>query len=107
MFTYSERPGTQALKINHEVDPQTKHARSKMLLDISDEKILQFYASQKGTQRKVLFEHTDREGKMHGFTENYVKLYADYDSSLVNEITEVKVGEYNDEEMAMKAIFNG
>lgn len=107
VFTYSERPGTQALKINHEVDPQTKHARSKMLLDISDEKILQFYASQKGTQRKVLFEHTDREGKMHGFTENYVKLYADYDSSLVNEITEVKVGEYNDEEMAMKAIFNG
>ena len=42
---------------------------------------------------------------MRGFTENYVKLYADYDASLVNRITEVTIGEYSDEEMAMKALF--
>ena len=105
VFTYSERPGTQALQIDYTVDPRKKHARSKMLLDISDEKLHRFYASQQGTRRKVLFEHTKRGGKMHGFTENYVKLYADYDPLLVNRITEVTVGAYNDEEMAMKAIF--
>ncbi|HOO95758.1 MAG TPA: tRNA (N(6)-L-threonylcarbamoyladenosine(37)-C(2))-methylthiotransferase MtaB [Proteiniphilum sp.] len=105
VFTYSERPGTQALQIDYAVDPRKKHARSKMLLDISDEKLHHFYASQQGTRRKVLFEHTKRGGKMHGFTENYVKLYADYDPLLVNRITEVTVGAYNDEEMAMKAIF--
>ena len=105
VFTYSERPGTQALQIDYTVDPRKKHARSKMLLDISDEKLHHFYASQQGTRRKVLFEHTKRGGKMHGFTENYVKLYADYDPLLVNRITEVTVGAYNDEEMAMKAIF--
>ncbi len=76
-----------------------------MLLDISDEKLHRFYASQQGTLRKVLFEHTKRGGKMHGFTENYVKLYADYDPLLVNRITEVTVGAYNEEEMAMEAIF--
>lgn len=105
VFTYSERPGTQALQIDYTVDPRKKHARSKMLLDISDEKLHRFYASQQGTLRKVLFEHTKRGGKMHGFTENYVKLYADYDPLLVNRITEVTVGAYNEEEMAMEAIF--
>ncbi len=105
VFTYSERPGTQALQIDYTVDPRKKHARSKMLLDISDEKLHRFYASQQGTLRKVLFEHTKRGGKMHGFTENYVKLYADYDPLLVNCITEVTVGAYNEEEMAMEAIF--
>lgn len=105
VFTYSERPGTQALQIDYVVDPRKKHARSKILLDISDEKLHRFYASQQGTLRKVLFEHTKRGGKMHGFTENYVKLYADYDPLLVNRITEVTVGAYNEEEMAMEAIF--
>jgi len=42
---------------------------------------------------------------MHGFTENYVKLYADYDSRYVNRLLDVQVGEYDEDEMAMKAIF--
>ena len=105
VFTYSERPGTQALKIEHKVDPKVKHARSKALLDISDKKLIEFYESQKGKKLNVLFEHTKHGNKMHGFTENYVKLYADYDTSLINNITQVVVGEFNDEEMAMKAMF--
>ncbi|WP_286846980.1 tRNA (N(6)-L-threonylcarbamoyladenosine(37)-C(2))-methylthiotransferase MtaB [Proteiniphilum sp. UBA5463] len=105
VFTYSERPGTQALQIDHIVDPKVKHARSKALLDISDAKLRRFYESQKGSRKKVLFEHTRRSNKMHGFTENYVKLYAVYDSTLINRVTEVVVGEYDEEQMAMKAIF--
>ncbi len=105
VFTYSERPGTQALEIDHVVDPKIKHARSKSLLDLSEEKLLHFYASQKGIKRKVLFEHTKRGNKMHGFTENYVKLYADYDPLLVNKVSDVVIGEYNEDEMAIKAIF--
>ncbi len=105
VFTYSERPGTQALQIDYAVDPRKKHLRSKLLLDISDEKLHRFYASQEGSRKKVLFEHTKRGGKMHGFTENYIKLYADYDPALVNRITEVTVGAYSEEEMAMNAIF--
>ena len=105
VFTYSERPGTQALQIEYVVDPKTKHARSKALLDISDDKLLRFYESQMGTAKKVLFEQTKRGDIMHGFTENYVKLYADYDLSLVNRIADVVVGCYDEEGMSMKAEF--
>jgi threonylcarbamoyladenosine tRNA methylthiotransferase MtaB len=105
VFTYSERPGTEALKINHVVAPKTKQERSKALLDISDAKLRAFYESQKGTRRKVLFEHTKYGDKMHGFTENYVKIVADYTPSLINKITEIEVGEYDDNEMAMKRGF--
>ena len=105
VFTYSERPGTQALQINYAVDPKTKHARSKALLDLSDEKHLAFHKSQQGNKKTVLFEHTLRGKKMHGFTENYIKLYSDYNPEFINKAMEVEVGEYNEEEMAMKAMF--
>lgn len=105
VFTYSERPGTQALQIDYAVDPKTKHARSKALLDISDEKHRQFMESMKGKRKKVLFEHTRRGKRMHGFTENYLKLYTDFDLQYINKIIEVEIGEYDEDEMAMKAIF--
>lgn len=103
VFTYSERPGTQALKIDHVVDTKVKHARSKALLDISDNKLRSFYESQHGLRRNVLFEHTRHGKMMHGFTENYVKLCAEYMPSLINTVVEVSVGDYNDDEMAMNA----
>lgn len=105
LFTYSERPGTQALKIDYVVDPKVKHARSNELLHLSHEKWMQFYRSQKGSHRKVLFEHTKRGNLMHGFTENYVRLYAEYNPRLVNRVTNVLIGDYNSREMAMKAIY--
>ncbi|MEA4905814.1 MAG: tRNA (N(6)-L-threonylcarbamoyladenosine(37)-C(2))-methylthiotransferase MtaB [Petrimonas sp.] len=105
VFTYSERSGTQALEIDHVVDPRTKHDRSKVLHDISDRKLRSFYESQKNSVRKVLFEHTRHGNMMHGFTENYVKLYTTYNPSLVNKITTVKIGEYNEDEMAMEVVF--
>lgn len=104
VFTYSERPGTLALKIDHVVDTKVKHARSKKLLDISDKKLRVFYESQRGLSRKVLFEHTKHGKMMHGFTENYVKLCAEYLPSLVNTVVDATVGEYNEEEMAMNAV---
>jgi len=105
VFTYSERPGTAALSINHAVAPKTKHARSKALLDLSDKHLRDFYLSQQGSRKKVLFEQTKCGKKMHGFTENYVKLYSYYDASIVNRMIEVEMGAYDKDEMAMKAIF--
>lgn len=105
VFTYSERPGTQALQIDYAVDPKTKHYRSKTLLDLSEEKHRVFMKSQKGKTKKVLFEHTKRGKSMHGFTENYLKMYTDYNPKYINKVIEVEVGEYDEDEMAMKAIF--
>lgn len=101
VFTYSERPNTQALKIDFAVDPRTKHARSKALLDISDHKLRDFYLSQKGLLRKALFEHSIHNNKMYGFTENYVKVERDFDESLVNIVRDVKLGGLNIEGTAL------
>lgn len=105
VFTYSERAGTAALNIEHIVEPREKQARSKALHDISDQKLMEFYTIQQGTKRKVLFEHTHHGEMMHGFTENYIKICAPYNPELINNVTEIEVGTYNDEEMAMNAVF--
>ncbi len=103
VFTYSERSGTQALKIDHVVDPKVKHQRCKALLDISDAKTEAFYHSQLGTERKVLFEHTRHGDCMHGFTENYVKVEIPYDTTKINEISIVTLDRFNDSHTAVVA----
>jgi threonylcarbamoyladenosine tRNA methylthiotransferase MtaB len=95
VFTYSERPNTQALKIDHEVDPKTKHARCKVLLDLSDRKLETFYQSQQGTERKVLFEHTQHDNIMYGFTENYIKVETPFHENKANKIKIVTLGTFN------------
>ncbi|HHU96337.1 MAG TPA: tRNA (N(6)-L-threonylcarbamoyladenosine(37)-C(2))-methylthiotransferase MtaB [Petrimonas sp.] len=104
VFTYSERPGTRALQVDHVVPHKTKQARSKVLLDLSARKLYAFYQSQEGSRREVLFEHTRRGRKMHGFTENYVRLHADFDLALINRVIEVEVGPYDERQVAMEAI---
>lgn len=101
VFTYSERPNTQALKIDHIVDTKTKQLRSKSLLDISDKKLQHFYQSQQGLKKQVLFEHTIHDGKMYGFTENYVKVESNFDERLVNVVKEVLLDEFNTEKTAL------
>lgn len=97
VFTYSERPNTQALKIEHEVSPQDKHSRCKTLLDISDQKLHQFYTSQQGKAKRVLYEHNESGTCMHGFTENYIRVESKYNESKVNTIEEIKLGALNEE----------
>lgn len=101
VFTYSERPNTQALKIDYLVDTRTKHVRSKALLDISDKKLSNFYLSQQGFLRKALFEHNIHDGQMYGFTENYVKVESPFDEKLVNVVKDVKLGNYNKDKTAL------
>ena len=95
VFSYSERPGTQALKIDYIVDPKTKHDRSQQLLNISEHKLHAFYEKHIGQTANVLFEHTKKDGMMHGFTENYIKVEVPYQASLVNETRIVTLGEWN------------
>ena len=61
VFSYSERPGTQALKIDYVVDAKTKHSRSQQLLDISDRKFHTFYETHIGQKANVLFEQTHKK----------------------------------------------
>jgi threonylcarbamoyladenosine tRNA methylthiotransferase MtaB len=95
VFTYSERPGTMALKIEPVVPPKEKQERSKQLLELSEKKIGMFYHSQFGTTHKVLFEHTKRGTKMYGFTENYLKVEIDYNSGWINQLIDVTLSASN------------
>ncbi|MCD7848312.1 MAG: tRNA (N(6)-L-threonylcarbamoyladenosine(37)-C(2))-methylthiotransferase MtaB [Parabacteroides sp.] len=101
VFSYSERPGTQALKIDHVVDPKTKHGRSQQLLDISDRKLHAFYEAHIGREANILFEQTRKGGMMHGFTENYIKAEIPYDNSLVNETRRVMLEGWNEDGTAL------
>jgi len=104
VFTYSERPNTKALEIGYEVDTKTKHARCRALLEISDKKTKEFYSSQQGKVRKVLFENTSYNNKMYGFTENYVKIEAGFDASKVNKTHHVELREFNEDDTALTCI---
>lgn len=89
VFTYSERENTLAAEMAGEVPGSTRAERSKMLHILSDKKRRSFYESQLGSTGQVLFEGDIKEGYMHGFTRNYVKIKAKYDPILVNELRTV------------------
>ncbi|WP_085536213.1 tRNA (N(6)-L-threonylcarbamoyladenosine(37)-C(2))-methylthiotransferase MtaB [Massilibacteroides vaginae] len=101
VFSYSERPGTQALKIDYAVDAKTKHERSQRLLDLSDQKLQNFYDQYIGQQAVVLFEHTRKGELMHGFTENYIKVEMPYEGSLINKPEKVILGDWNEDKSAL------
>ena len=94
VFTYSERPGTQALKIEPIVPQETRHDRCRRILEISERKLHDFYSSQRGKVRPVLFEHPAKNAPMHGFTDNYVRIELPYDKALVNTVRNVKLGDF-------------
>ena len=99
VFPYSERPGTKALEIAPVVSQQAKHERVKEMMDISAAKLAEFAAEYKGTVRKVLVEHSSKNGFMWGFTDNYLKVKLPADSRLANKIVDVRIGGYSDEEV--------
>ena len=89
VFTYSERENTPAAEMMGTVPGSTRAERSKMLHILSDKKRRAFYETQLGKTDEVLFEGDVKDGFMHGFTRNYVKVKAKYDPILVNEIKPV------------------
>ncbi len=96
VFTYSERPNTQALRIDHVVSPEEKHNRCKQMLALSDQKLKHFYLSQAGKIREVLFEQPRKGMPMHGFTDNYIRVELPAIPELINTIGKVKLSDtYN------------
>jgi threonylcarbamoyladenosine tRNA methylthiotransferase MtaB len=89
VFTYSERPNTEAIEMNGVVPKKVRAKRSKMLRGLSVKKRRAFYESQLGNTTKVLFESENKEGFIQGFTENYVKVKTPWNPELVNTIHEI------------------
>jgi threonylcarbamoyladenosine tRNA methylthiotransferase MtaB len=88
-FTYSERSGTQALKIPWKVDVENRKRRTQMYINLSEKKLMAFYEKHLGTKQTVLFESQKNGENMSGFTENYIKVETPFKKELVNELQEV------------------
>jgi len=93
VFTYSERTNTHAATLAGVVPKSVRSKRSKMLRGLSAKKRRAFYESQIGRKRTVLFEGENKEGYIHGFTENYVKVKAPWNPELVNTLHEITLTE--------------
>ena len=102
VFSYSERPGTMALRIDNPVPPEEKHRRSQVLLELSERKLTAFYEAHIGETARVLVEHTLHGEWMHGFTENYIKVELPYDERLSNEVRSVRLGGWDEDRSALK-----
>jgi len=84
VFTYSERNGTIASEMENAVPMIIRKERNKKLRILSEKKLRAFYESQIGSTKRVLFESDNKEGWMHGFTRNYVKVRIPFDATLIN-----------------------
>lgn len=86
VFTYSERENTEAVGMEGVVPIPERKKRNKMLRILSEKKKMAFYQTQLGKTLPVLWEHENKDGKMYGFTENYVRVQKDFDQASVNQI---------------------
>lgn len=86
VFTYSERENTAATAMDGVVPLAERKKRNKMLRILSEKKKMAFYQTQLGKTLPVLWEHENKDGKMFGFTENYVRVQKDFDPASVNQI---------------------
>lgn len=103
VFAYSERPGTDALKIPHKVSPAEQTARTHAMLALSDRKLEGFARRFEGAIRPVLLEHTHKDGRMSGFTDNYLRVNLKADRALDNRIVDVRLDSYDAESQTFNA----
>lgn len=97
VFTYSERDNTPAATMEGAVPKKVRAKRSKMLRGLSAKKRRAFYESELGARRTVLFEGENKQGYIHGFTENYVKVKAPWNPELVNTLHNVSLTEIDED----------
>ena len=113
VFTYSDRPGTAALRLGEKIPIAVRHEHTARLLELSERKHKEFISSQLGKTRPVLWESTPHSNNqalsaeptahhkqssnqtMQGWTDNYIRLCRPYDETLVNTIEEITLNPDN------------
>ncbi len=97
VFTYSERSNTAAADMDGIVPIPERKRRNKMLRILSEKKTRQFYESQLGTSRPILFESENRSGYMYGYTDNYVRVKTFWNPEWANKIKSFSLSSINDD----------
>lgn len=106
VFTYSERDNTAAASMFGIVPNNVRAKRSKMLRGLSVKKRRAFYESQIGTNKTVLFETENKEGYIHGFTENYVRIKTPWNPELANTLQEINLTHIDEDGSVRLAFLN-
>ncbi|MEM1405915.1 MAG: tRNA (N(6)-L-threonylcarbamoyladenosine(37)-C(2))-methylthiotransferase MtaB [Bacteroidota bacterium] len=96
VFTYSERVNTPAADMPDPVPLKVRNERSKMLRSLSEKKRRRFYEENLNVEDYVLWEDDQEDGKMLGFTRNYIKVAAKYDPIRINEVEKVYLKQINE-----------
>ncbi len=91
VFSYSERPNTQTINMSGKIQGKIIKERSNILNKLANDKLLQFYKSNINTEKKVLFEATNKNNTMFGYTDNYIKVETEYNKNLIGKIRRVKL----------------
>ena len=89
VFPYSRRPGTPAASMSGQVPEAEKHRRVAVVEELCARLHSEFLEANRGVREKVLFESTDRDGLMEGYTGNYIRVSRPFDPSLVGQLVEV------------------
>ena len=96
IFPFSERPGTPAVEMPNKVQSRISTERVARLEELSDRLHKKFASKYLGTEREVLFESTDHSGMMYGYTDNYLRVSAPYDTALINNICRVRLNAFDE-----------
>jgi threonylcarbamoyladenosine tRNA methylthiotransferase MtaB len=91
VFTYSERANTPAAEMDNVVPVHIRRERNEMLRILSEKKRRHFYEQYENTPQVALLEGKNIDGKMTGFTQNYIKVAVDYDETLINQLIPVQL----------------
>lgn len=101
VFTYSERENTKAIDLKPAVPFKERSNRSKLLRELSDQKKAQFYKKSIGASRPLLVEN-NKNGILFGYTDNYIKVKINAESSIENTIQMVNILDFRGEHMLGK-----
>ena len=92
VFPYSTRTGTPAARMKDQIDNETKEARVKKLIELSDALALSYAEKFKDDVLEIIPEKME-DGILVGHADNYMKVAVDGDESLTGELVKVKVTE--------------
>ncbi len=91
VFPYSRRPGTPAAEMDGQVEEAVKKKRVEVLEELSLRLHAEFVDANRGVHERVLFESTDRQGFMEGYTGNYIRIRRPYEAALSGKIVDVTI----------------
>lgn len=97
IFPFSERPGTPAVDMPNKVQSSIATQRVERLEELSARLHRSFGERFLGTEREVLFESTDRKGMMYGYTDNYLRVCAPYNTKIINTICRTKLIDFDED----------